>query len=68
LEPTTRSAKPWIATNFHCHETGDEYFDYWGAPAQGRFTISGLAVPDEILEKLYHKNAEHLFSQWQPEP
>jgi predicted TIM-barrel fold metal-dependent hydrolase len=50
--------------NFRWLETADEYFDYWGAPGQGRFEISGLALPDEVLEKLYHKNAERLFSQF----
>ena len=50
--------------NFRWLETADEYFDYWGAPGQGRFKISGLALPDEVLEKLYHKNAEYLFSQF----
>jgi len=50
--------------NFRWLETGDEYFDYWGAPGQGRFEISGLALPDEVLEKLYHKNAERLFGQF----
>jgi predicted TIM-barrel fold metal-dependent hydrolase len=50
--------------NFRWLETGDEYFDYWGAPGQGRFEISGLALPDEVLEKIYHKNAERLFSQF----
>jgi len=50
--------------NFRWLETADEYFDYWGAPGQGRFKISGLALPDEVLEKLYHKNAERLFSRF----
>src|SRR5580698_1512437 len=27
--------------NFRWLETGDEYFDYWDAPGQGRFKISG---------------------------
>jgi len=48
--------------NFRFLETADEYFDYWGSPGQGRFTISGLDLPDDVLEKVYHKNAEHLFS------
>jgi len=52
--------------HFRWLETADEYFDYWGAPGQGRFKISGLALPDDVLEKLYHKNAEHLFSQFHP--
>jgi uncharacterized protein len=52
--------------NFRWLETGDEYFDYWGAPGQGRFEISGLALPDAVLEKIYHKNAERLFQQFHP--
>ena len=52
--------------NFRFLETADEYFDYWGAPGQGRFAISGLALPGPILEKIYHKNAEKLFSQFRP--
>ncbi len=50
--------------NFRFLETADEYFDYWGAPGQGRFEISGLNLPDPVLEKIYHKNAERLFSQF----
>ena len=53
--------------NFRFLETADEYFDYWGAPGQGRFEISGLALPDQVLEKIYHKNAEKLFSQFRPD-
>jgi predicted TIM-barrel fold metal-dependent hydrolase len=52
--------------NFRWLETSDEYFDYWGAPGQGRFKIAGLALPNEVLEKIYHKNAERLFSQFHP--
>ena len=52
--------------NFRWLETSDEYFDYWGAPGQGRFKITGLALPNEVLEKIYHKNAERLFSQFHP--
>ncbi len=52
--------------HFRWLETSDEYFDYWGAPGQGRFKISGLALPDEVLEKIYHKNAERLFSEFHP--
>ena len=52
--------------NFRFLETADEYFDYWGAPGQGRFEVNGLALPDGVLEKIYHKNAEKLFSQFRP--
>ena len=50
--------------NFRWLETDDEAFDYWGSPSQGRWTISGLSLPDAVLEKIYHLNAERLFSQF----
>jgi len=50
--------------NFRWLETADEYFDYLGAPGQGRFEIYGLALPDPVLKKIYHENAERLFSQF----
>lgn len=57
-------AEALYRNNFRFLETADEYFDYWGAPGQGRFEISGLNLPDPVLEKIYHKNAERLFSQF----
>ncbi len=50
--------------NFRWLETDDEAFDYSGSPAQGRWTISGLNLPDPVLEKIYHLNAEKIFSQF----
>ena len=47
--------------NFRWLETADEEFDYWGYPSQGRWRISGLELPDPVLEKIYHLNAEGLF-------
>jgi predicted TIM-barrel fold metal-dependent hydrolase len=43
-------------------ETDDEYFDYAPAPVppQGRWRIYGIELPDAILEKVYHANAERL--------
>lgn len=40
-------------------ETDDEYFDYAPAPVppQGRWRISGLHLPDQILRKVYRENA-----------
>jgi len=49
---------------FRWLETDDEYFDYYDGPAQGRWKIYGLALPDTVLEKIYHLNAERLFSQF----
>ena len=43
-------------------ETEDEYFDYAPAPVppQGRWRIYGLGLPDAILKKVYHDNAERV--------
>lgn len=43
-------------------ETEDEYFDYAPAevPPQGRWKIYGLGLPEGILKKVYHENAERL--------
>ena len=39
-------------------ETEDEYFDYPShASRQGRWKIYGLALPDEVLERVYRGNA-----------
>ena len=50
--------------HFRWLETADEYFDYWGYPGQGRWKIYGMELPDSVLEKVYHKNAERLFGQF----
>lgn len=41
-------------------ETEDEYFDYAPArvPPQGRWRIYGIGLPEQILRKVYHQNAE----------
>jgi hypothetical protein len=43
-------------------ETDDEYFNYslTELPQQGRWYIYGLHLAEEILEKIYYKNAEKL--------
>ena len=43
-------------------ETEDEYFDYAPAavPPQGRWRIYGIGLPDAVLKKVYHQNAERL--------
>jgi predicted TIM-barrel fold metal-dependent hydrolase len=49
---------------FRFLETEDEYFDYAPAqvPPQGRWRISGLGLPDEILRKVYNANAARLLN------
>jgi predicted TIM-barrel fold metal-dependent hydrolase len=48
---------------FRFLETQDEYFNYdtEPLPRQGRWYIYGLSLPDEVLEKVYHRNAERIF-------
>ena len=47
---------------FRFLETDDEYFDYAPSkiPPQGRWSISGLALPDATLKKVYQDNAVRL--------
>jgi predicted TIM-barrel fold metal-dependent hydrolase len=49
---------------FRFLETQDEYFDYAPArvPPQGRWRIYGLGLPDQILRKVYHENAERVLA------
>jgi len=49
---------------FRWLETADEYFDYYGYPEQGRWEIYGLNLPRLVLEKVYHLNAERIFTQF----
>ena len=43
-------------------ETDDEYFNYNAAPIpmQGRWHVHGLYLPDDVLEKVYIRNAERI--------
>ncbi len=52
------------AIHFRFLETVDEGFAYStkDPPPQGRWTISGLALPDEILLAIYAENARRLIS------
>jgi uncharacterized protein len=49
---------------FRWLETTDEYFPYAQYPHQGRWMIYGLGLPDDVLEKVYHRNAEELFAHF----
>lgn len=45
---------------YRCLETEDEYFSYepeGEIPGQGRWAIYGLHLEDEVLKKIYYKNA-----------
>jgi predicted TIM-barrel fold metal-dependent hydrolase len=46
-------------------ETDDEYFNYNAAPIpeQGRWHVHGLHLPEEVLEKVYFRNAERVLGK-----
>ena len=52
------------ANYFRWLETDDEYFPYWNYPEQGRWMIYGMKLPDTILEKVYHGNAERVLAMY----
>ncbi|MFZ5881720.1 MAG: amidohydrolase family protein [Chloroflexota bacterium] len=49
-------------------ETDDEYFNYntGPVPQQGRWYVCGLHLPDEVLEKVYRKNAQKVLKINEP--
>ena len=50
---------------FRFLETDDEYIDPTPAhKLQGRWMIYGLYLPDEVLEKVYNKNALKIFDMF----
>lgn len=48
--------------NYRLLETDDEYFNYnpGDIPQQGRWHVNGLFLPNEVLEKVYRKNAQNV--------
>lgn len=48
-----------VSGNYRFFETKDEYFPYnsFDEHNQGRWNIYGVYLPDEVLEKIYYKNA-----------
>lgn len=46
-------------------ETDDEYFNYslGPVPRQGRWYIYGLHLPDDVLERIYYRNAERVLGR-----
>ena len=48
--------------NFRFLESDDEYFNYStrAVPGQGRWYINGIYLPDDVLEKVYFRNAASL--------
>ena len=54
---------PWYPYYFRFLETYDECFlpGPENPPRQGRWGIYGLGLPDDVLAKVYHLNAERLY-------
>jgi predicted TIM-barrel fold metal-dependent hydrolase len=54
--------EPLYEIYFRFLETEDEYFDYAPAPTppQGRWQIYGIALPEQILRKVYDANATRI--------
>jgi len=50
----------WAPEEYHCYfrvlETADEYFDYY-RKRHAFWKMYGLDLPDDVLKKLYYKNA-----------
>ena len=57
-----RPGEEMYRLTFRVLETADEYFPYSTAkvPGQGRWQAYGLELPDDVLEKVYHLNAERI--------
>lgn len=55
-----RPDQPRYTIYYRFLETADEYFDYYNHPfpPEGEWKIYGVFLPDEVLEKIYHLNAE----------
>jgi len=54
---------PYYRSYYRFLETDDEYFNYTPdreIQGQGRWNIYGINLPDEVLEKVYHLNAERV--------
>jgi predicted TIM-barrel fold metal-dependent hydrolase len=61
-DPQTLLAQDMYRIYYRFLETEDEYFDYAPSriPPQGRWRIYGVGLPESILRKVYHENAERV--------
>ncbi|MDP6924818.1 MAG: amidohydrolase family protein [Candidatus Scalindua sp.] len=57
-----KTIQPRYKIYYRFLQTQDEYFDYYDHPfpPTGEWKIYGVFLPDEVLEKIYFKNAERL--------
>ena len=54
----------WYEIYYRFLETEDEYFNYGAeeVPGQGRWSIYGIHLSDDVLQKVYHSNARKVLS------
>ena len=61
----------WEPSEYYCYfrvmETADEYFDYY-RKRHAFWKMYGLDLPDEVLKKLYYKNALRILPGIDPSP
>jgi predicted TIM-barrel fold metal-dependent hydrolase len=62
--PQQTFGEPLYEIYYRFLETEDEYFDYAPSPVppQGRWRISGIGLPEQILHKVYWLNAARLLA------
>ena len=63
--PTQADAERFFDSTYRYFETADTDIPS-PTPIQGKWTISGINLPGEVLEKLYVKNAERLLGVTAP--
>jgi predicted TIM-barrel fold metal-dependent hydrolase len=63
--PTDEDAQTFFAKHWRWLETSDRNFAHM-TPIQGDWTISGIALPDEVLRKIYFDNARRLLARALP--
>ena len=63
--PTDADAKDFFAKHWRWLETRDQHFPHM-TPIQGRWTISGIGLPAEVLRKVYFENARRLLGRALP--
>lgn len=61
VHPTEKEINHFFISSYRYFETWDKNFDH-PTPIQGKWKISGIALPCDVLEYIYHKNAERIFN------
>ena len=63
-----RPLQPRYRIYYRFLETWDEYFDYYDHPfpPTGEWKIYGIGLPDAVLRRIYHENAQRIFARRRP--